>query len=151
MYRGINKVDIEENAENKYPSKKQKASPIRLELLVSTETDRQIVELAQATSVEKTAVVRMLMWFAIRLATKEELVAFAAQKGYLENTQGKNKNNKKLTSPTSTRITAEMDAHIKELIELMDMKKKIQSNAIRTLLEWALENLGNYTLADLLG
>ena len=133
MNRGINKETIEET---KQKGKNTKANPIRVDLLVSRKMDGQINEVVQALLIEKAAVVRMLLWFALRFAQPSEI---AGKQSYKADGQA--------VKRLDTRITQDMLDSIEKLTAL---EKRAKSSVIKMLLYWALANIGNYTIEDML-
>ena len=136
MYRGINKEALNE-AEQK--GKTTRANPIRVDLLISLKMDEQITELSQAIFIEKAAAVRMLMSFALRFAKPSELSEIAKKQSYKTDGQA--------IKRLDTRITQDMQDSIEKL---MGFDERAKSKAIKSLLHWALENIGKYTFDDLL-
>ena len=136
MNRGINKETLEEP---KQKGKITRANPIRVDVLVSHEIEAQITNVSQALKIEKATTVRMLLWFGLRFSPRNELSKIAAEQNFSYGSQSVNR--------LDTRITQEM---LDRLTELMESENMSKSGIIKTLLFWALANLGNYTFADML-
>jgi len=134
MNRGINKEVLNES---EIKGKNTKANPIRIDVLVPNQTELQITEISEAMKIEKAATVRMLIWFAMRFAPPVELSQIADRKSY--KTDGVSANR------LDTRITQEM---LDEIENFMKVDKLSKSSAVKTLLYWALANIGNFTIAD---
>ena len=134
MNRGINKEVIEKST---VKGKNTRANPIRVDVLIPTDTEIQITDIAEAMKIEKATTVRMLIWFALRFAPPVELSRIADTKSF--KTDGVSDNR------LDTRITKEM---LDEIESLMKINKLSKSSAVKTLLYWALANIGNYTITD---
>ena len=134
MNRGIDKetIDVPEQR-----GKRTKANPIRVDVLVSRQMEARIAEISEAMKLEKAAAVRMLMWFAMRFASPFELTEKANMQSAKHGSQ--------LTQRLDTRITQEM---LNKIEELMEIEKLTKSTVIKILLEWALANIGHYTIED---
>jgi hypothetical protein len=134
MNRGIEKEAL---SEPELKGKTSRANPIRLDLLVATSIDEQINDISEAMKLEKSATVRMLIWFAMRFAPLVELVKIADAKMFANEGNSKNR--------LDTRITSDM---LGEINSLMKTTKLSKSSAVKTLLFWALNNIGNFTIND---
>ena len=134
MNRGINKESIDES---EVKGKHTRANPIRIDVLVPNQTEADITEISEAMKIEKAATVRMLIWFALRFAPPVELAEIADKKSF--KTDGVSGNR------LDTRITQEIHDEIENL---MKVGKQSKSSTVKTLLYWALANIGNYTVAD---
>ena len=136
MNRGVNKEILETST---IKGKNTKANPIRIDLLVPSKTEAQIIDISEALKIEKAAAVRMLIWFAIRFAPPVELAHIADTKGF--------KSDGVSIIRLDTRITQEM---LDEIENLMKADRQSKSSAVKTLIYWALANISNYTIGDLL-
>ena len=136
MNRGINKEAIEKPEQK---GKTTRSNPIRVDVLVSHEIEAQIIEISEALKVEKAAAMRMLLWFGLRFSPRSALSKIASEQNFSYVSQSINR--------LDTRITQEMLDMIDELMKLENMSK---SGIIKTLLYWALTNLGKYTFEDML-
>jgi hypothetical protein len=132
--RGINKEAL---TDSEVKGKNTRANPIRIDVLVPNQTETQITEISEAMKIEKAAIVRMLIWFALRFAPPLELAEIADKKSF--KTDGVSDNR------LDTRITQEM---LDEIENLMKVGKHSKSSAVKTLLYWALANINNYTIGD---
>jgi hypothetical protein len=134
MNRGINKVVLTEPEQK---GKSTRANPIRVDVLVSRKMDERITEIAEAMKIEKAAAVRMLIWFGLRFAPSADISEIFTKKSYRADGQATNR--------LDTRITQEV---LEGIEKLMGNDKRAKSSVIKTLLYWALANIGNYTIAD---
>ena len=134
MNRGINKETLEDS---EIKGKNTRANPIRIDVLIPSQTEVYITEISEAMKIEKAATVRMLIWFALRFAPPVELAEIADKKSF--KTDGVSDNR------LDTRITQDM---LDEIENLMKVVKQSKSSAVKTLLYWALANIGSYTIAD---
>ena len=136
MNRGIDKEAIENP---KIKGKITKANPIRVDGLITLEMDNAIAGISEALKIEKAAAVRMLLWFGLRFAVHRKLPQIADEQGFKYGSQSVHR--------IDTRISQDMLDAIEELMRIHKLSK---SGIVKTLLYWALENIGNYTIADLL-
>lgn len=134
MNRGIEKQALETS---EIKGKNTRANPIRIDVLVPSSTESQITDISEAMKIEKAATVRMLIWFALRFAPPVELAEIADKKSF--KTDGVSSNR------LDTRITQDM---LDEIETLMKSDRQSKSSAVKTLLYWALANIGSYTIAD---
>ena len=134
MNRGIDKTAL---YKPKQKGKNTKANPIRVDVLVTRLMDGQISEISEAMKIEKAAAVRMLIWFAMRFAPSADLAGMTNKRSFDTDTQA--------TQRLDTRITQEMLGEIERLTELENVKK---SRVIKRYLEWALANIGSFTIGD---
>ena len=134
MNRGIDKEVL------KTPVKKgktTKSNPIRVDVLVPQNTVARIIEVSDAMKIEKAATVRMLVWFGLRFASPFELSKIADEKMYRIDGISDVK--------LDIRVTQEM---LDEIEKMMKVDKLSKSSATKTLIFWALSNIGNYTIQD---
>ena len=136
MNRGIEKKPIEEPT---IKGKNSKANPIRVDVFVPNKTVERLTELSEAMKIEKAATVRMLLWFSMRFAPPVELSRIASETSFKSEGQSVNR--------LDTRITQEM---LDEIESFMKIDKLSKSRVIKTLLYWALANIGKYTFEDML-
>ena len=136
MNRGINKETLDAPEQK---GKNTRANPIRVDVLVSHEIEARIMEISEALKVEKAAIVRMLLWFGLRFAPRGDIAIIANEQNFSYGSQSVNR--------LDTRITEEMRDMI---TELMEQEKMSKSGIIKTLLFWALANIGSYTIEDML-
>ena len=136
MNRGINKEHMEEST---HKGKNSRANPIRVDLLVPDEIEVRINEISEALKIEKAATVRMLLWFSLCFADHSELSKISAEQNFSYGSQSVNR--------LDTRITKEMFEMVNNLMQIEKMSK---SGIIKTLLFWALANLGKFTFEDIL-
>jgi len=134
MNRGIEKETLEKP---EVKGKNTKANPIRVDVLVQDKTEADIIKISEAMKIEKAAIVRMLIWFAMRFAPPVELSKIASEQHFNYGSQSVNR--------LDTRITQEM---LDEIENLMKADKLSKSKVIKVLLYWALANIGSYTIAD---
>lgn len=136
MNRGINKETLDASEQK---GKSTRANPIRVDVLVSSEIETRITEISEALKVEKAAIVRMLLWFGLRFAPQSAIATIANEQNFSYGSQSVNR--------LDTRITEEMRDMVAKLMEHEKMSK---SGIIKTLLFWALTNIGSYTIEDML-
>jgi len=117
--------------------KNTKTNPIRVDVLVTRHIEARIIEISEAMKIEKAATVRMLLWFGMRFAPPTGLTGLTNERSFEADT--------KSTQRLDTRITQEM---LDEIENLMKMAKVSKSRVIKSLLEWALANIGKYTIED---
>jgi len=122
---------------NRGIEKSKKSNPIRVDVLITRQMDENITELAEAMKLEKAAAVRMLIWFGMRFASPLELTGMTNERSFDAETQS--------TQRLDTRITQDMLDGIESLMKIEGVKK---SRVIKRYIEWALENIHKYTLAD---
>ena len=134
MNRGIDKTVLDEP---EIKGKNTKANPIRVDVLITRRMDESISEISEAMKIEKAAAVRMLMWFAMRFASQVELTGMTNRRSSDAETQS--------TQRLDTRITQEMLDEIETLMKIENVKK---SRVIKRYIEWALANIGKYTIGD---
>jgi len=132
--RGVNKTQLDEPEKK---GKMTKATPIRLDVLISEGMKSKLDELSKETTLEPAAVARMLLSFALKFANPFEL-------DKADNTRG-GKAGAKYPVHLSMRATPEIMEKLKTFLEADEHK---QSVVIKLLLDWSLKNLGNFTLAD---
>ena len=136
MNRGINKETLDAPEQK---GKNTRSNPIRVDVLVSHDMETRIMEISETLKVEKAAIVRMLLWFGLRFAPRGDITVIAKERNFSYGSQSVNR--------LDTRITEEMRDMIAEHMEREKMSK---SGIIKTLLFWALANIGSYTIGDML-
>jgi len=134
MNRGINKEALEMP---EIKGKNTKANPIRVDVLVTRQMEARIAEISEAMKIEKAATVRMLIWFGMRFSSPASLTGLTNKRSFDADTQS--------TQRLDTRITQEM---LDEIENLMQIAKVSKSRVIKSILEWALTNIGKYTIED---
>lgn len=130
MNRGLSKENIEQ-PERK--GKITKSNSNRIDMWISVEMDARITQIAEAMKLEKATAVRMLLWFGLRFSSPLEL--------FEKTSFDKHPYPKRL----DTRITQEMLEKIEELVRANGSSK---SKVSKELLDWALDNIGRYTIED---
>lgn len=127
------------------PSKKTAKKIIRSKVRVTQEMENAAIALGNALYTEKTVAMRLVVGLATRFADPKKVHGVMERKGYHLNRQGQKDN----LYPVSIDLTLTegLDAYIEHKAQAWEVPRVA---VIRAFYQWGLENLGAFTLGDLL-
>ena len=130
------------------PHKKTERKIERVKVKITRDMETMANDLGNALFTEKTIAVRVVVGLAVEKATAEAIYEVMTKEGYHLNTKGfQSHGDNPYPATVDLRLTESQFEWINLHCEQWEVTKVA---VIRALYQWGLNNLGNYTLADLL-